>query len=150
MCSRAKYPVLLADARCARADDALYALGVGKTELVRRHAKEKVDKDLETVQELERQLNIADRWTTASPRWVSTTVAIKKRKYLLALNALELLIVERIFELTKMNQSQTGTPWCKPTETVLNHLFYRLQDAQAYCQGATSALKGSKERHRPL
>ncbi|KAJ7742389.1 hypothetical protein B0H14DRAFT_2637652 [Mycena olivaceomarginata] len=104
----AKYSVLLADARRARADDAPYAPGVGKAELARRHAKEKVDKDLETVQELERQLDIADRWTTASPRWVSTTVAIKKRKYLLALDALELLIVERIFELTKMNQSQTG------------------------------------------
>ncbi|KAJ7697754.1 hypothetical protein B0H14DRAFT_3529204 [Mycena olivaceomarginata] len=73
-----------------------------------RHGKEKVEKDLESVQELERQLDIADRWTTASPRWVSTTVAIKKREYLLALDALELLIVERIFELTKMNRSQTG------------------------------------------
>ncbi|KAJ7309165.1 hypothetical protein DFH08DRAFT_823593 [Mycena albidolilacea] len=104
----AKYSVLLADTRRARADDAPYAPGVGKAELARQHAKEKVDKDLETVQELERQLDIADRWTTASPRWVSTTVAIKKRKYLLALDALELLIVERIFELTKMNQSQTG------------------------------------------
>ncbi|KAJ7800266.1 hypothetical protein B0H14DRAFT_3092678 [Mycena olivaceomarginata] len=106
--SEAKYSVLLADTRRARADDAPYAPGVGKAELARRHGKEKVDKDLETVQELERQLDIADRWTTASPRWVSTTVAIKKRKYLLALDALELLIVERIFELTKMNQSQTG------------------------------------------
>jgi hypothetical protein len=150
MCSRAKYSVLLADTRRASADDTPYAPGVGKAELARQHGKEKVDKDLETVQELERQLDIADCWTTALSRWVSTTVAIKKRKYLLALDALELLIVERIFELTKMNQSQTGTPWCKPMETVLTHLFYRLQDAQAYCQGAASALKGGKERHRPL
>jgi hypothetical protein len=117
MCSRAKYTVLLADARRTRGDDAPYAPGVGKAELARRHGKEKVEKDLEIVQELERQLDIADRWTTASPRWVSTTVAIKKRKYLLALDALELLIVERIFELTKMNQSQTGTAQCKPMET---------------------------------
>ncbi|KAJ7816682.1 hypothetical protein B0H14DRAFT_3475139 [Mycena olivaceomarginata] len=106
--SEAKYTVLLADARRTRGDGAPYVPGVGKAELARRHGKEKVEKDLEIVQELERQLDIADRWTTASPRWVSTTVAIKKRKYLLALDALELLIVERIFELTKMNQSQTG------------------------------------------
>jgi hypothetical protein len=33
---------------------------------------------------------------------------IKKRKYVLALDSLELLIVEHIFELTKMNQSQMG------------------------------------------
>ncbi|KAJ7744227.1 hypothetical protein B0H14DRAFT_2637321 [Mycena olivaceomarginata] len=104
----AKYTVLLADARRARGDDAPYVPGVAKAELSRRHGKEKVDKDLESMQELERQLDIVDRWTPTSPRWASTTVAIKKRKYLLALDALELLIVERIFELMEMNRSQTG------------------------------------------
>jgi hypothetical protein len=33
---------------------------------------------------------------------------IKKRNYHLVLDTLELLIVELIFELMKMNQSQTG------------------------------------------
>lgn len=106
---RAKYTTLAADARRARSDDAAFAPGVGKAELARRHGKEKVDKDLECVQELERLLEIVDRWTEGSPKWASTVVEIKKRKYQLALDALELLIVERIFELTKMNQSQTGT-----------------------------------------
>ncbi|KAJ7862383.1 hypothetical protein B0H14DRAFT_3084658 [Mycena olivaceomarginata] len=41
-------------------------------------------------------------------KWGATVEEIKRRKYAVALNALELLIVERIFELTKMNQSQTG------------------------------------------
>ncbi|KAJ7708496.1 hypothetical protein B0H14DRAFT_3082218 [Mycena olivaceomarginata] len=106
--SEARYTVLLADARRARGDDAAYVPGTSKVELARRHGKEKVERDLESVQELERQLEIVDRWTPASPRWESTTVAVKKRKYRLALDALELLIVERIFELTKMNRSQTG------------------------------------------
>lgn len=79
-----------------------------KADLARRHAKEKVDKDLETVLELEVRLDIMEHWTTTTPKWVVTTTEIKKRKYQLALDALELLIVERIFELTKMNQSQTG------------------------------------------
>jgi hypothetical protein len=64
---------------------------------------------LEQVQELESILAIAERWTTESPKWVETVAAIKQRKYQLALNGLELLIVERIFELTKMNQLETGT-----------------------------------------
>ncbi|KAJ7867192.1 hypothetical protein B0H14DRAFT_3441889 [Mycena olivaceomarginata] len=106
--SEARYTVLLADARRARGDDAAYVPGTSKVELARRHGKEKVERDLESVQELERQLEIVDRWTPASPRWESTTVAVMKRKYRLALDALELLIVERIFELTKMNRSQTG------------------------------------------
>ncbi|KAJ7893589.1 hypothetical protein B0H13DRAFT_2234716 [Mycena leptocephala] len=77
-------------------------------ELARRHAKEKVEKDLESVHALEAQLDVAERWTVESPKWVLTVVEIKKRKYQLALDALELLIVERIFEVTKINQSQTG------------------------------------------
>lgn len=105
---RAKYAVVAAEARQARADDAPYAPGVPKAELARRHAKEKVENDLESVRELERILDVVERWTTTSAKWVATTVEIKKRKYQLALDALELLIVERIFELTKMNQSQTG------------------------------------------
>jgi hypothetical protein len=106
--SRAKYSVVAAEARWARSDDVAYAPGVPKAELARRHTKEKVKKDLESVQELKRVLDIVERWKTTSAKWVSTTVEIKKRKYQLALNTLELLIVERIFELTKMNQSQTG------------------------------------------
>lgn len=92
------------EARHARGDNAAYVPGVAKVELARRHAKEKVDKDLESVQALETQLEIADRWTVASPKWVSTVTEVKKRKYQVALDGLELLIVERIFELTKMNR----------------------------------------------
>ncbi|KAJ7318586.1 hypothetical protein DFH08DRAFT_819863 [Mycena albidolilacea] len=45
---------------------------------------------------------------TKAELWVETVTAIKQRKYQLTLDVLELLIVERIFELTKMNQSETG------------------------------------------
>ncbi|KAJ7807675.1 hypothetical protein B0H14DRAFT_3483034 [Mycena olivaceomarginata] len=102
--SEAKYTVVQEQARCARADDAAYTPSVSKVEVARQHAKEKV----ESVHALEVQLNIAERWTVASPKWVSTVVEIKKREYQLVLDALELLIVESIFELTKMNQSETG------------------------------------------
>ncbi|KAJ7894664.1 hypothetical protein B0H14DRAFT_3854252 [Mycena olivaceomarginata] len=106
--SKAKYTIVQEQARRARADDAAYTPGVSKAEVARRHAKEKVEKDLESIHALEAQLDIAERWTVALPKWVSTVVEIKKRKYQLALDALELLIMERIFELAKMNQSETG------------------------------------------
>ncbi|KAJ7147203.1 hypothetical protein C8R43DRAFT_953380 [Mycena crocata] len=104
----AKYSIVFAEAKRARGDNASYAPGVPKAELARRHAKERVERDLDSVRELEGVLDIAERWTTRSTKWGETTEAIKKRKYQLALDALELLIVERIFELTKMNQSETG------------------------------------------
>ncbi|KAJ7820326.1 hypothetical protein B0H14DRAFT_3089255 [Mycena olivaceomarginata] len=76
--------------------------------LARRHAREKVDRDLEAVQELEEKLGISDRWTSESPQWTATVQQVKQKKYQKALDAVELLVVERIFELTKINQSQTG------------------------------------------
>ncbi|KAJ7849756.1 hypothetical protein B0H13DRAFT_1459357, partial [Mycena leptocephala] len=100
--------------------------------LARRHAKEKVEKDLESVHTLEALLDVAERWTVESPKWVLTVVEIKKRKYQLALDALELLIVKRIFELTKMNQAQTGYKMRK-------HI------AKAFKPG-----RGSEEHHRQL
>ncbi|KAJ7355230.1 hypothetical protein DFH08DRAFT_912373 [Mycena albidolilacea] len=78
-----------------------------------RHVQEKMEKDLERMQELEELLEIEERWITVSSKWTATVNEIKKRKYHLTLDVLELLIVERIFELTKMNQSQTGYKMCK-------------------------------------
>jgi predicted nucleic acid-binding protein len=95
--------VVQEQARHARADDAVYTPGISTAELVRRHAKKKVEKDLESIHTLKALLDVTERWTVESPKWVLTVVEIKKRKYQLALDALE-----QIFELTKMNQSQTG------------------------------------------
>ncbi|KAF8142374.1 hypothetical protein K438DRAFT_2030121 [Mycena galopus ATCC 62051] len=94
--SQARYQVAAAEARRARGGDGTYTPG------------EKVEKDLERVEELEEILDIAERWTTESAKWEATVGEIKRRKYTIALDTLELLIVERIFELTKMNQSQTA------------------------------------------
>lgn len=100
--------MVAADARRARGADGTYTPEVSKEDRARRRAQEKVEKDLERVEELEEMLDIVERWTTESAKWGETVEEIKKRKYAVALHALELLIVERIFELTKMNQSQTG------------------------------------------
>ncbi|KAJ7831313.1 hypothetical protein B0H14DRAFT_2592757 [Mycena olivaceomarginata] len=90
--SEAKYTVVQEQARRARADDTTYTPSVPKAEPARRHTKEKVEKDLESVHALEVQLDVTERWTVESPKWVSTVVEIKKRKYQLALDALKLLI----------------------------------------------------------
>ncbi|KAF8157444.1 hypothetical protein K438DRAFT_1861564, partial [Mycena galopus ATCC 62051] len=71
-------------------------------------SEQKVDGDLDAVQELEEKLEISDRWTTESPKWMTTVAEIKQKKYQRVLDAVDLLVVERMFELTKMNQSQTG------------------------------------------
>jgi hypothetical protein len=117
---------------------------VGKAEMARHHAQEKAEKDLEQVQELESTLAVAERWTTESPKWVETVAVIKQYKYQLALNALE-LIVEHIFELTKMNQSEMGMrrrKKCGDTDKL-----YRIQDAETHCKSVTGAFQGSEEQN---
>ncbi|KAJ7814400.1 hypothetical protein B0H14DRAFT_3090110 [Mycena olivaceomarginata] len=109
-------------------------------DLARRHAQEKMEQDLERVQELEELLEIEERWTTASSKWTVTVNEIKKRKYHLALDALELLIVERIFELTKMNQSQTGYKMCKHIAKALQARSKAVKNAIKRYNDAAAAL----------
>jgi hypothetical protein len=78
-------------------------------ETARRHAIEGYEKDLRIVQELEIKLGIQVRWVPGMPEWVDAGNQVAMRKYQRALDQLEGLIVARMFELTKMNMSQTGT-----------------------------------------
>ncbi|KAJ7703400.1 hypothetical protein B0H14DRAFT_3526949 [Mycena olivaceomarginata] len=106
--SQARYKVAAVEAQRARDGDGTFTLGVSKEDWARRRAQEKMEKEEECVEELEETLDIVECWTTESPKWAAMVDGIKKRKYALVLDSLELLIVEHIFELTKMNQSQTG------------------------------------------
>ncbi|KAF7367948.1 hypothetical protein MSAN_00859900 [Mycena sanguinolenta] len=136
----AKYQVAAAEAQRAKGDDGTYVLGISKEDRARRHAQEKMEKDLERVQELEEILEIEERWTTASSKWLETVGEIKKRKYHIALDQLELLIVERIFELTKMNQSQTGYKMRKHIAEALQARSKAVKNAIERYNNAAAAL----------
>ncbi|KAJ7357924.1 hypothetical protein DFH08DRAFT_953129 [Mycena albidolilacea] len=117
--SQARYRVVAAEAQHARGADGTYTPGVLKEDRARWRTQEKVEKDLERAEELEEALDVVERWMTESTKWGATVEEIKRRKYAVTLNTLELLIVERIFELTKMNQSQTGYKMRKHIAKVL-------------------------------
>jgi hypothetical protein len=78
------------------------------TETKRRHAFEKHDKDLAAVHSLELRLGIIAHWVPGSPEWEEAGRLVSMQKYQRSLDNLEGLVVARIFELTKMNRSQTG------------------------------------------
>ena len=73
------------------------------------HTLENRDKDLLVLQDLEVMLGIVDRWVPECPEWKAAALMVGKRRYQRCLDDLESLIVSRMFELTKMNISQTGT-----------------------------------------
>ncbi|KAJ7027673.1 hypothetical protein C8F04DRAFT_964922 [Mycena alexandri] len=75
---------------------------------VRRHAQENFDKAWAEVQETEIRMGVKDRWLDTSPEWAEAAHLVSTKRYRLALLKLERLVVQRMFELTKMNLSQTG------------------------------------------
>jgi len=87
-------------------------------ETKRRHALENRDRDLLVVQDLEVMLGVVERWAPECPEWKAAALMVGKRRYQRCLDDLEGLIVSRMFELTKMNMSQTGTSFISVYATV--------------------------------
>ncbi|KAJ7737113.1 hypothetical protein B0H16DRAFT_1664771 [Mycena metata] len=91
--------------------DATYAAAASQTrriETQRRHAIEARDKTLAVVADLELQLSIARRWENDGDDWIRVAKMVKNRRYQRAIDALEGLVVARMFELSKVNMSDTG------------------------------------------
>lgn len=78
------------------------------TETKRQHALEKHDKDMAAVHALELRLGIVTRWVLGGSECEEAGRLVAMRKYQRAVDNLEGLVVACIFELTKMNRSQTG------------------------------------------
>jgi hypothetical protein len=57
---------------------------------------------------LEEELNIEVRWTADTSQYKEALVLMNERKYRQSLDTLELLIVQRLFELTKLGQNGIG------------------------------------------
>ncbi|KAF9033498.1 hypothetical protein BDZ89DRAFT_909016, partial [Hymenopellis radicata] len=74
----------------------------------RRHLQERRDRALEDVQRLEVRMEIEHRWTPEMPLWGQTAELRRTRVYRRALDVLERLVISRLFELSKVNQAQTG------------------------------------------
>lgn len=82
--------------------------GTKRIETERRHAFQQFRTLQLEVEKYELKLGIAVTWTPDRPEWKSTTEYIKTRDYRLALDRVELLVVQRILELQKINQAGTG------------------------------------------
>ncbi|KAJ7915783.1 hypothetical protein B0H13DRAFT_2231808 [Mycena leptocephala] len=88
-----------------------YAAAAAQTrriETQRRHALELYSKALDAVQDLELRLSVERRWVPGDEEWIATAEMLRNRRYQRALDALEGLVVARMFELTKVNMSDTG------------------------------------------
>ena len=94
-----------------------YASELSKTrrlETERRHARERHDRILYEVLELENHMGITKRWTPATREYTETVRYIAERRYHQALNRLQRLVTQRLFELHRLNLSGIGqfSPLC--------------------------------------
>ena len=87
----------------------------------RQHAFENLNKNLKAVQALEVRMDITARWLPGGPEYHEAAKLLHMRKYQRALDVLEGLIFAHVFELSKMNRSQTGKPlFIQPSQLHLN------------------------------
>ena len=94
-------------------------------ETERRHAQEVEAKDLLVVQNLEVWMGIVNQWGPDNDKWKQAAAMVGRRRYQRCLDSLEGLVVARMFELKKMNMSQTGMWLSSP-------LFIYLKSSPGY------------------
>ena len=79
-----------------------------KLETERRYALELHEKCLKQIVDMEVSMGIDMRWDPSTPAYVETLGYLSTRTYQRALEELQRLVVQRLFELHKMNISATG------------------------------------------
>jgi hypothetical protein len=77
-------------------------------ETAHRHALENNTKHLQAAQMLEMKMNIRERWRPGGLEWQAAVEKVVMWCYQHCIDILEGLVVAWMFELTKMNMSQTG------------------------------------------
>ncbi|KAL0058201.1 hypothetical protein AAF712_015134 [Marasmius tenuissimus] len=92
----------------SNAAEKLTAKQIGQIEARYRTTYQKCDQLLEEVADWEVEHGISERWTPETPEYLSAEKGLIHRQYRHALEELERLVVQRLFELTKLNMSGVG------------------------------------------
>ncbi|KAJ4501352.1 hypothetical protein C8R41DRAFT_749665 [Lentinula lateritia] len=79
-----------------------------RAETKRRYLREQRDKTLFEVVQMETAMSISPRWEPTDREYIETIEYMNTRKYRQALERLYKLVIQRLFELHKMNLSFTG------------------------------------------
>lgn len=78
------------------------------------HAQERVNNVTKAVEALESVIQPDKRWEAGMPEWERAKQMVHRRNFQRALDNLERLVVQRMFELTRINLSHTGISFPQP------------------------------------
>ncbi|PPQ84634.1 hypothetical protein CVT24_007189, partial [Panaeolus cyanescens] len=79
-----------------------------RVETQRKAARDKVNHITQELVEMEAALGIEKRWDPTMPQYIETLQYMSRRKYQKALDHLQKLVVQRLFELHRLNISGVG------------------------------------------
>ena len=79
-----------------------------RLERERRELKERIQRLNIEVFQMEKSMNVHDRWEPGDCQYQETLKYIATRRYQQALGRLQRLVIQHLFELQKMNLSHTG------------------------------------------
>ena len=139
-----------------------YSSELSKTrcmETKQHFAREWYNQVLLQVLKLEVQMGIAKRWTLETTEYVETTCYICKRRYHQALNKLQRLVTQRLFELHRLNLSGIGQFSCCRTlwfsEITFELIGYKAhthlaKSLQTQCKAIHSATDAYNQAARSL
>ena len=102
-----------------------YSSEISKThclETDRRYTNEHRQAILKDVVDMEVELPITTRWQPSSAEYINTVKYLGQHKYEMALDHLQKLVVQQLFELHRMNQSWNGMSMSQ----CLDNLFYQI------------------------
>ncbi len=130
-----------------------------KLETRRRHLCERVDQLTGDVIAIEVRLGIEHRWTPMDARYKDTVKYITERTYQRALGKLQRLVVQRLFELHKLNIAQTGNHLPAVSHVMQRNLqlipgykarTYIAKNLQRRCKAIRSAVNAYNNAARAL
>lgn len=120
-----------------------------KLETERRYALELRESCLKEIIAIEVNMGIEKRWDPSSPEYLETLGYLSTRTYQRALEELQRLVIQRLFELHKMNISATGESLTLRSLTILNPLPQPITCERTLRRHYRVAAKQSGTRSRP-
>ncbi|KAF8159744.1 hypothetical protein B0H34DRAFT_796962 [Crassisporium funariophilum] len=120
-----------------------YSSELSKTrriETEQQYADEQRQMILKEVVEMEVKFCITTRWQPSSPKYINAVQYLGQCKYEKALDHLQKLVVQRLFELHKMNQPQNGYQMRTHIAKALQKRIKAIQRAVKMYNATASAL----------
>jgi len=120
-----------------------------RLETARRAATDELTVAMRAVRDLELKLNIEQTWTEADPEYQDAKKYLRHRDFHRALDHVQQLVVQRLFEMSKANIVGMGN--VAPVHSVLIlHYSNRLQNADVNLEGIEAAWQGNSYCHRQV